>query len=107
MRTCCLGLYIEKASFQGVVKVRGVVGDFVDAIDELASRGGRRSRRYSASSGKSCGAIIARMLHDAFANFKGQIEAGKIHIALLEMLDDAQGVEIVIEAAAMGAHQFV
>src|SRR5207302_6125089 len=51
--------------------------------------------------------VIPRMLDDAFAHFKRKIEAGKIQVALLKMLDDAQGMQIVIEVAAMGAHQFV
>ncbi len=44
------------------------------------------------------------MFDDAFANFEGQIEPGKIQISLLELLDDAQCVKVVIEAISMLAH---
>ena len=47
------------------------------------------------------------MLDDAFADFKRQIDAGKIQIALLELLDNAQRLQIVIEARAVRAHQLV
>jgi len=47
------------------------------------------------------------MFDDAFAHFKCEIQAGKIEIALLELLDDAQRVQIVIETAAVRAHQFI
>ncbi len=47
------------------------------------------------------------MLDDAFANFKRKIQAGEIEIALLELFDDAQRVQIVVETAAVRAHQFV
>src|SRR6185437_9802334 len=48
--------------------------------------------------------IIAGVFDDAFANFEGQIEPGKIQISLLELLDDAQRVKIVIEAISVLAH---
>ena len=47
------------------------------------------------------------MLDDAFAHFERQIQAGKIQIALLELLDDPQRLQIVIEAVSMLAHPLV
>ena len=47
------------------------------------------------------------MLDDAFAHLEREIEAGKIQIAPLELFDDAQRVQIVIEAVAEGLQQFV
>ena len=47
------------------------------------------------------------MLDDALAHFKREVQAGKIEIALFELFDDAQRVQIVIEMAAVRAHQFV
>src|SRR5438046_2033834 len=51
--------------------------------------------------------IIARMLDDAFANFKCKIQPRKIEVPLLELFDDTQRMQIVIETAALFAHQFV
>src|SRR5437773_9645593 len=47
------------------------------------------------------------MFDDAFAHFKREIETGKIQVALLEVLDNAKRVQIVIEVPAMLAQQFV
>lgn len=47
------------------------------------------------------------MLHDALAHFKGEVQAIEANVAMLEVLDDAQRVLVVIEAAPMGAHKFV
>jgi hypothetical protein len=44
------------------------------------------------------------MFDDAFAKLESQIEAREIQIALLEMLDDAQGVKIMVESFAILAH---
>ena len=68
-----------------------------------ASSGGRWSSRYSASSGCSRGAVIVRVFDDALADFEGQIQSAERGVALLEIFDDAQGVEIVIEATSRGA----
>src|SRR6267143_7291921 len=47
------------------------------------------------------------MLDDSFTNLKRQIQAGEIQVALLELLDDTKRVQIVIEPAAVRAHQLV
>src|SRR6266850_409591 len=47
------------------------------------------------------------MLDDALANFKSEIQTWKIEIALFELLNDAQRVQIVIEKTAVHAHQLV
>src|SRR5579862_41366 len=44
------------------------------------------------------------MFGDAFADFKAQIEAGEAGVTLLELLDDAQSVNIVIEVGAEAGH---
>src|SRR5258707_9739204 len=47
------------------------------------------------------------MLNDSFTDLECQIEAGEIQVALLELLDDMKRVQIVIEPAAVRAHQLV
>ena len=47
------------------------------------------------------------MLDDALADLKGEVQPGKIEVALFELIDDAQGMQIVIEMAAVRAHQLV
>ena len=98
---------IQHMRFVAVVEVGGVVGDLVDEIDEL--RFDRRTlvEQIFRERGKLRRVVIARMFDDAFADFKRQIEAGKIQIALLELLDDPQRLQIVIEAVSMRAQQFI
>jgi hypothetical protein len=47
------------------------------------------------------------MLHDAFADFKRQVETVEADVAVLEVLYDAKRMQVVIKAAAVDAHQFV
>src|SRR5579859_536512 len=51
--------------------------------------------------------VIPGMLHDAFANLESKIQAVETDVAMLEVLHDAKRVQVVIKAAAMGAHQLV
>src|SRR5215468_6901549 len=47
------------------------------------------------------------MLDDAFAYGQGQIYASESSIAQFKMLDDAQGMQVVIEAQAVGAKRVI
>src|SRR5579863_5408899 len=48
--------------------------------------------------------IVMGVFDDAFAHFESQVEAAEGGVALLEILDDAEGVEVVVEEKAVGAH---
>src|SRR5688572_17513638 len=48
----------------------------------------------------------ARMFHQAFAHFPGEVQPGKAWILLFEFLDDAQALAIVLKAA-MAAHKTI
>ncbi len=98
---------IQKLGFESIVDIGRVVGDFIDPVDELRFEGRAQIEEVFGKLGKFRGGIITRMLDDAFANFKGEIQAGKIKVALLELFDDTKRVQIVIETAALRAHQFV
>ena len=47
------------------------------------------------------------MLDDAFANGEGEVEPAKGRVALLKPGDDAQGVQVVVEAEPVGAQSAV
>ena len=47
---------------------------------------------------------IARVLNDSFAHLEGEIQAGKSRVALLEVLNDSEGVQVVVEAVAEALH---
>ncbi len=44
------------------------------------------------------------VLDDAFADFEGEVQAAEGGVALLEIFDDAEGVQVVIEEESMLAH---
>jgi len=58
-------------------------------------------RKYSANSGVAGGRVVAGVLDDALADGECQVEAAKCSVALLEPGDDAQGMEVVVEAEAV------
>ena len=54
--------------------------------------------------GMIAGAVIVRVLDDAFANLEGQVQAAEGGVALFEILDDAESVQVVVEEEAVLAH---
>ena len=95
---------LEKTRGKAVVQVGGVVSDLIGQVDQL--RFERRAESGKIFVQRRILALfeIARMLDDALAHFEGQVQAGKAGVAVLERFDDAQGVQIVIEAIAKAAH---
>src|SRR5882762_10435520 len=100
-------LHVEELGFESVVEIGGVVLDFVHPVDELRLERRAQIEKILGELRKLHGGIVARMLDDALANFKGEIQTWKIEIALFELLNDAQRVQIVIEKTPVRAHQLV
>lgn len=98
---------IEKFCLPRVVEVSRVVSNFVDPIDELALERRAKFEKILGKMGQLRGGVVVGVLDDALANFKAEIQAGKIKIGTLKLFDDAQRLEIVIEARAVSAHQLV
>ena len=48
--------------------------------------------------------VVARVLDDAFAYFKGQVQTTERRVTLLEIFDDAQGVQIVVKEEPVLSH---
>ena len=100
-------IQIEKLCFARVVEIRRVVGDLIDPIDELAFEGRAKIEKILGKIRKFRSGVIVRVLDDAFADFEGEIQAGEIEIRTFELFDDAERLEIVIEARAVCAHKFI
>ena len=98
---------IKKLGFEGIVEISGVVGNFIYPIDELGFERRAQIQKIFGELRKIHSGIIARMFNDAFANLKREIQPTKIQIAMLKLLDDAKGLQIVIKATAVRGHQFV
>src|ERR1700683_2172769 len=95
---------IQKAGFEAVVEVGGVVSDFVNEIDELRLQKGLPVQEIFGERGKFDSGITSRMFDDTFAHFESEIEPGEIEVALLELFDDAKRVEVVVKAIASFSH---
>ena len=47
------------------------------------------------------------MLDDPLANFKCEVQSGKVQISLFELLHDSKRMQVVIEAISVVPHQFI
>src|SRR5579871_5562043 len=97
----------EDVGFVAVVEVGGVVGNFVSQVDELGFERWALIKQVLGELGIIGGAVVAGVLDDAFAHLESQVQAGEGGIALLEILDDAQSVEVMVEEVAVRAHSGV
>src|SRR6267143_2548939 len=100
-------LYVKELGFESIVEIGGVVRDFVHAVDELRLERRAQIEKVFGKLREFRSGIVARMLDDALAHFEGEIQSWKIEIALFELLNDAQRVQIVVEKTAVRAHQLV
>ena len=91
----------EQPGLNSVVKIGGEVGNLVGKIDELGLKGRAMGEEVGRELRMGSGGVIAGVFHDAFADGEGKVETAVSGVALLKMLNDAEGVEVVIEAEIM------
>ena len=87
-----------------VIEVGRVVGDLIGEVDDLRFERRTLAGPVFVQFRMLAGLEIARVLNDSFAHLESEIQAGKSRVALLEVLDDAEGVQIVVEAVAEPLH---
>src|SRR5580658_6443955 len=88
---------IEELCFARVVQVRGVIGNFVDPNDELALERRAKIEQIFGEMREFHGSVVVRVLDDAFADFKSEIQAGEIEVGTFELFDNTKGLEVVVE----------
>ncbi len=98
---------VKDFGFEAVFHVGGEVCDFVDDVDELGFEGWELGEEVAGELGMSGLGVIAGVLDDALADAEGEVEAGEAGVAVFKAGDDAEGVEIVVKAEAVGAEGFV
>jgi hypothetical protein len=94
---------VEQSGLYTVVEVGGEVGDLVGEIDQLGFERGTLVEQIGRELWMLLGAVITRVLNDALADPKGEIEATMGGVTLLEVFNDAEGVDVVIEGATVTA----
>ena len=92
----------KDAGVEAVIEIGGEIGDFVGQIDELGFKGRELVEEVLGQLRVGGGGVIAGVLDDALPYAKGEVEAAKGGVPLLEPRNDAQGVEVVVEAQAVG-----
>ena len=93
----------EQAGVESVVKVVAVVSDFVGEVRDLRfERGGFGLKPLALS-----GMIVAgKVLGQTLAHFPGKVQSGEAGIFLLQLLDHAQALAVVLKPAVI-FHQLV
>src|SRR5690606_5650541 len=92
---------------QAAVDVVIVVRDLVGDVRDLRLEPWRATLDEPSADGAELAGVAQRaVLQDPFPRLEREIQARKRRIAFLELVDDAQGLEVVLEAAEL-AHAFV
>jgi hypothetical protein len=94
---------IEQAGFNAIIQICGEVGDLVGEVDQLGFERRALVEEIFGEVWMLIDAIVTRVLDDSLADPEREVEATMSGVALLEVLDDAKGVEVVVEAAPMTA----
>ncbi len=91
----------DDAHRQRVVQVVAVVGDGIGHVHGLAFQG-----RPAVAEPVGARRIVRRgVLGDAFADLVGQVQPPELRVRMFQVVDDADAVAVVLEAARAG-HQF-
>ncbi len=92
----------DQSGTQAIVDVMVVVADLVGQIAQLRLDGGLRPLDEAPPEIAQLMRLLRRaVLEDAFARFVGEVEAVECAIALLQQINGAQALQIVLEAAVI------
>src|SRR4029077_4669525 len=91
-------------SFVSVVQISGVVCNFVGQIDELGFQRWAQVKQVLGKFRKLYDAIVCRVLDDSFPHLERQVKSAKCCVAQLEVLNDAERMQIVVEEISVCCH---
>src|SRR5271154_1586644 len=97
-------LKIQDAGLKAIVDVRGQVGNFVGEVDQLRLKRRSLVEKVLVQLRMLLGFVVAGVFDDALSHAKSQVQPGMRGVPLLEALDDAQSVKIVVKVEAVLAH---
>ena len=94
----------DQSGAQAVVDVVIVVRDLVGEIRDLRFEAGLAALDEALAESPSSRALLQRaVLEDSLAGLERQVQPGERRVALLELVDDAQRLQVVLEAAVLRA----
>ncbi len=94
---------LKQARLDAVVEVGRQVGDLIGEVDQLRLERRTLIEQIAGELGVLLDRVVARVLDDAFANAQCEVESSMGGVALLEVLDDAQRMHVVVEAPPVTA----
>ena len=89
---------LQQARFHSIIKVCSEIRDLVGEVDNLRLQGRPSSEQVAGKIGVLVGAVVARMLDDPLAHAERKVQSAVVRVTLLEVLNDAQRMEVVVEA---------
>jgi hypothetical protein len=97
----------EQARAHAVVDVVRVVGDLVGQVGQLRLQAGlgaveKAPPRRRARAPRCAARGQRAVLEDALARLEGEVQAVVLGVALLQRVDHAQALQVVLEAAVLG-----
>ena len=98
----------QQARAHAVVDVVRVVGNGVGQVGQLRLQAGLRAvdeaARHAAGLGRVEQSRVGRraVFEDAFARLESQVQAVVVRVAVLQLIDHAQALQVVLEAAVRG-----
>src|SRR5258708_15729473 len=94
----------EQPGFVAIVEVGGVVGNFVGKVDKLRFERRPLIEQILGKLRMLPGSVIVRVLDDALADFKRQIQPAESGITQFEVLDNAERMQVVIKRKPVLSH---
>ncbi len=98
---------LQQPRLHPVIQVCGQIGDLVRQVDNLRLQRRPQPQQVPGKLRELLGAIVARVLDDSFAHAQRQVQPAMRRVALLEVLHDAQRVQVVVEAQPVPLQAFI
>src|ERR1019366_8941153 len=92
---------LKQAGLHAIVQIGCEVGNLVGQIDDLRLQRRPPPEQVAGEIWMLIGAVIARMLDDPFAYTEREVQTTMRSVTLLEMLDDAERMQVMVEAQSV------
>ena len=94
----------QQARIHRIVEIGAIVGHRIGRVDQLRFEQRPLVEQELGQFGILRRVVGSRMLHDALAHLERQVQPTKTRVAVLEVVHDAQRMQVVVERIAVAAH---
>ena len=92
---------LEQTRLYAIVEIGGEIGDLVGKVDQLRLQRRPLVEQILSQFRMLFDVVVTRVFDDAFANTERQIKSAVRGVTLFKVLDDAKGMEVMVEAPPM------